>query len=84
VRNNGCEESCAQNRKWITSVAAIVAPQTCTLVRGALVFSAPARPVDLVCLSLTLSAASFPISLRLIGFDVLDVGLRPNTNSHLA
>ena len=49
-----------------------------------LVFSAPARPVDLACLSLTLSAAPFPISLRLVGFYVLDVGLRPHANSHLA
>jgi hypothetical protein len=37
-------ESCALNGKWITSFAAIVAPQTCDLVRGALVLVAPARP----------------------------------------
>jgi hypothetical protein len=42
--NSGCAESCAPNGKWITSLAAIVAPQTCTLVRGALVLLAPARP----------------------------------------
>ena len=35
---------CTLNRKRITSLAAIVAPQTCTLVRGAASVSALARP----------------------------------------
>ncbi len=38
------EASCARNEKWITSLAAIVAPHTCDVVRGALVLVAPARP----------------------------------------
>jgi hypothetical protein len=37
VRNNRCEESCAQNEKWITSLAAIVASLEVMVVRGALV-----------------------------------------------
>ena len=36
---------CVQKGNQITSVAAIVAPQTCTLVRDALVLVTPARPV---------------------------------------
>ncbi len=35
VRNNRCEESCAQNEKWITSLAAIVASLEVMVVRGA-------------------------------------------------
>lgn len=37
VADRGRVESCAPNGKWITSFTAIVAPQLCTLVRGALV-----------------------------------------------
>jgi len=51
--NCGRVESCAPNGKWITSFAAIVAPQTCTLVRGALVLITPARPASsLACFGL--------------------------------
>jgi hypothetical protein len=34
----GSGPGCVPKRKWITCFAAIVAPQTCTLVRGASVF----------------------------------------------
>src|ERR1700756_3237493 len=43
-RNGTTDESCGQNEKWITSVAAIVAPHMCTLVRDAASVSALARP----------------------------------------
>ena len=36
MRNNRCEESCAQNQKWRTSLAAIVASLEVMVVRGAL------------------------------------------------
>src|SRR5262245_17821014 len=55
ARSSG-ELSCVAIEKWITSVAAIVAPHTCTLVRGALVLVAPTRPVDLSCRGLPLPA----------------------------
>jgi hypothetical protein len=32
--NNVREASCAENEKWITSFAGIVAPQTCDLAQG--------------------------------------------------
>ena len=37
MRNNSWEESCAENEKWITSLAAIVASLEVMVVRGALV-----------------------------------------------
>jgi hypothetical protein len=36
--------SCAKHEKWITSLAAIIAPNTATVARGALVSVALARP----------------------------------------
>jgi len=37
--------ACARNENRITSVAAIVAPHVCDLVRGASVLITPVRPV---------------------------------------
>jgi hypothetical protein len=45
AENNRCDASCVRNGKWITSLTAIVAPHTCTLVRDAASVSALARPV---------------------------------------
>jgi len=38
-------KSCERNGKWITSFAAMVAPHTCDLVRGAPVFKHPRVPL---------------------------------------
>ena len=64
--------SCTLNGKWITSVAAIVAPQTCTLVRDAWVLVTPARPVALRILDsmLRLAARLLPV---LLGFVLLQL-----------
>jgi hypothetical protein len=64
-------QSCGQNGKRITSVAAIVAPQTCTLVRDASVLVTPARPATsrtLASLLRRLPARFFPV---LLGFVLL-------------
>jgi hypothetical protein len=45
--NNQGEGSCTQNGKWITSLAAIVAPQTCDCGQGRVGAQTPARPAHL-------------------------------------
>jgi hypothetical protein len=55
-------ESCARNGKSITSFAAIVAPQSCTLVRDASVLVAPARPAHSENLSDLLSSSSLALA----------------------
>jgi hypothetical protein len=63
-------ESCAPNGKWITSVAAIVAPHPCDLVRGASVLVTPARPAMSLNLFL-LDVGSFAAALAKMFLSVL-------------
>src|SRR6516164_7885951 len=68
--------------KWITSLSAIVAPYPCTLVRGALVLSAPTRPTILALILFRLltrfSVDTFtPIPRTLIRLDRTKVLIRP-------
>src|SRR6266404_2937302 len=75
--------SCAQNGKWITSSAAIVAPQTCDCWLGARFgVLAPARPVNLLSLFLLLFASAFtPVVFFLVFPHLLHIFLSPNTDS---
>jgi hypothetical protein len=67
VGDNGREESCARNGKWIICLAAIVASYEVMVVRGAFGVQAPARPVILLCSFLVLLATAFaPVMLFLV------------------
>ena len=57
--------ACACKRNRITSVAAIVAPQLCDLVRGAFVLEARARPACLFVVFFDSYVRLFPSNGRL-------------------
>ena len=64
---SGRRESCAQNGKWITSSAAIVAPQPCDCGQGRVGVCASPRPAISLSLFLTLLASAFtPIMFGLV------------------
>lgn len=85
VQNKGLGPSCADNGKWITSVAAIVAPHTCTLVRDAWVLITPARPVSSLALFVSFSSTTFaPVVVLLIFPGFLYVIQCPEADLHSA
>ena len=72
--------SCAGSPKHIASVAAIVAPHSCTLVRDAASVSALARPA----LGFVFPAGLFPVMLGFVLPSLLDKFLCPEPNLHSA
>jgi hypothetical protein len=69
VPGGALRTACVRKSNRITSVAAIVAPHTCDLVRGAFVLEARARPACLLGPLSFLTTASAPIILGLVSPD---------------
>ena len=73
--------SCTLNGKRITSLAAIVAPQTCDLVRDAFGVQAPTRPAtSLGPFASLLSTAFAPIVLHFVLPNFRDIFFVPTAN----
>lgn len=79
--NVGRGESCARNGKWIRSLTAIVAPLRATLVRGAFVLIARARPASLSLFDRCLATAFAPKPFGFVFSHSFDIGFGPEANS---